>query len=192
MLDSCRDRAKSLSEALFKLDKSMGVMTRKRSRSDVSPSERSNVSLPGDRSVSGGSINKMGSQSHILNSANYEPGSQKPEDRTKNAVPNRRVRTSMVDVRVCIPELIFLCICYLFIYFINALYLLMFYLVKKLPKRKNRSVLSSYFEEITFEMTVVGSGTGWYKPKPTSTHTYPALYLTCAVTGLCCDTKPTL
>lgn len=136
MLDSCRDRAKSLSEALFKLDKSMGVMTRKRSRSDVSPSERSNVSLPGDRSVSGGSINKMGSQSHILNSANYEPGSQKPEDRTKNAVPNRRVRTSMVDVRVCIPELIFLCICYLFIYFINALYLLMFYLVKKLPKRK--------------------------------------------------------
>lgn len=137
MLDSGRDRAKSLSEALFKLDKSMGVMTRKRSRSDVSPSERSNVSLPGDRSVSGGSINKMGSQSHILNSANYEPGSQKPEDRTKNAVPNRRVRTSMVDVRVCILELIFLCICYLFIFFyLTAYTCLCFILLRSCQKEK--------------------------------------------------------
>lgn len=106
MLDSGRDRAKTLNDAISKLDKSIGV-TRKRSRSDVSPSDRSNVMLPGDRSAPGGSINKMGSQSHILNSNAYEPGSQKPEDRTKNAVPNKRVRTSMVEVRVCILGLIF-------------------------------------------------------------------------------------
>lgn len=54
-----------------------------------------------DRSVSGAGIGKIGTQS------GYEFELQKSEKRTKNAVPNKRTRTSMVDLRVCIFPLQF-------------------------------------------------------------------------------------
>lgn len=56
---------------------------------------------PSDRSVSGASNAKIGTQS------GYEFELQKSEKRTKNAVPNKRTRTSMVDLKVCIFHLQF-------------------------------------------------------------------------------------
>ncbi|XP_077231142.1 serine/arginine repetitive matrix protein isoform X2 [Tasmannia lanceolata] len=92
-----RDRVKTLDEAISKFEKySQSVQFRKRSRSDVSLTERSNGMLPGG-SVPGGTMAKMGSQSH-LTSSTFELGPQKSEDRSKNGVPNKRIRTSMVDM----------------------------------------------------------------------------------------------
>ncbi|XP_058110303.1 uncharacterized protein LOC131253351 isoform X2 [Magnolia sinica] len=93
------DLAKSLNDGISKIDKyCQGAPSRKRSRPDVS-SERSNVLLLGDRSVQGGTVSKMGSQSH-LNSSGFELGPQKSEEKTRNTVPNKRVRTSMADMDV--------------------------------------------------------------------------------------------
>ncbi|KAL5974674.1 hypothetical protein ACLOJK_031344 [Asimina triloba] len=82
-----RDRAKMLGESLAKLDKFRhNVLSKKRQRNDAVPGER--ASLP--------ALSKTGSQVH-QNSSDLV--AQRLEDRTKTAVPNRRVRTSVAEVR---------------------------------------------------------------------------------------------
>ncbi|XP_068644195.1 uncharacterized protein [Aristolochia californica] len=89
-------RSKVFGEAALVVDKArQSSLLRKRSRSDISFSERLNV--VGERSVPGGSTPKMSSESH-LTAAGFEGVSQKPEERGKNAVPSKRVRTSTVDM----------------------------------------------------------------------------------------------
>ena len=61
-----------------------------------------------DRSGLGPSGGKAGVQSHAV-TGGYELEQQKTEDRAKNLVPNKRTRTSLVDVRVSILD--FCCFC---------------------------------------------------------------------------------
>ncbi|CAL5360339.1 unnamed protein product [Camellia sinensis] len=70
-----RERLKIFSESLSVMNKCFpGIPSRKRSRSDVSSTDRSNALYPSDRSVLGSGI-----------------------ERTKISIPNKRTRTSMVD-----------------------------------------------------------------------------------------------
>ncbi|XP_031486726.1 uncharacterized protein LOC116255106 isoform X1 [Nymphaea colorata] len=92
-----KERTKLLNESITKLDKYRhALLSRKRPRNDGLPNERSNSLLPGDRSAQGTSF-KMGPQNHqLLGSDLMSPRS---DDRTKNIIPNRRIRTSLVEVR---------------------------------------------------------------------------------------------
>lgn len=95
--ESCtkaRERVKIFTESLSVINKCFpNIPSRKRYRSDVLSNERSNVLYSSDRAVSGAGIGKIGNQS------GYQFELQKSEKRTKNAVPNKRTRTSMVDLR---------------------------------------------------------------------------------------------
>ncbi|XP_028074315.1 uncharacterized protein LOC114276688 isoform X2 [Camellia sinensis] len=92
-----RERLKIFSESLSVMNKCFpGIPSRKRSRSDVSSTDRSNALYPSDRSVLGSGIGKMGTQSHATASG-FELEQQKSEERTKISIPNKRTRTSMVD-----------------------------------------------------------------------------------------------
>lgn len=98
-----RERTKMFSEALSVLNKCFpSIPSRKRSRSDSMSSDRSNAFLSSDRSVLGvPGMGKMGTtQNNIAISSNLEHEQQKSEDRTKSTVPNKRTRTSLVDVRM--------------------------------------------------------------------------------------------
>ena len=75
------------------MDKCYNNLSRKRSRTDISSSGRSNAAVPG------GSALKMGSQSHLT--ASSEIGPQKCEERAKSGAPSRKIRTSLLDVWVC-------------------------------------------------------------------------------------------
>lgn len=55
--------------------------------------------LSSDRSVLGPSVGKIGNQCHAATSG-FELEQQKLEERPKNVVPNKRTRTSLLDVRV--------------------------------------------------------------------------------------------
>ncbi|KAL6003344.1 hypothetical protein ACLOJK_023567 [Asimina triloba] len=92
------DRSKTWDDAISKIEKYQNIVSKKRSRSDLSSSECSNSSVLGDQSVPGGTVSKMVSQSH-LSSSGFELGPQKSEDKAKKAVPKKRVRTSMADMR---------------------------------------------------------------------------------------------
>ncbi|XP_010912280.1 uncharacterized protein [Elaeis guineensis] len=81
-----RDRARFLHDSLLKLEKYRNILSRKRQRSEPS-SEKSG----------GANLLKMGGQAH-QNPA--EVASSRLEDRTKNVVPNKRVRSSMAEVRL--------------------------------------------------------------------------------------------
>ncbi|XP_060187507.1 uncharacterized protein LOC132616828 [Lycium barbarum] len=95
--ESCtkaRERVKIFTESLSVINKCFpSIPSRKRSRSDILSNERPNVLYPSDRSVSAAGIGKIGTQS------GYDFELQKSEKRTKNSVPNKRTRTSMVDLR---------------------------------------------------------------------------------------------
>ncbi|XP_064968569.1 uncharacterized protein LOC135614775 isoform X1 [Musa acuminata AAA Group] len=80
-----RDRTKLLHESILKLDKYRNLISRKRQRIDQS-NEKSGTSNP----------LKMVSQTH-QNPA--ELTSPRLEDRSKNVVPNKRIRSSMAEVR---------------------------------------------------------------------------------------------
>lgn len=67
--------------------------------------------LSSDRSVLGTNMGKIGIQSHTV-TGGFELEQQKSEERTKNSIPNKRTRTSLVDMRVCILEK-FCYICFL-------------------------------------------------------------------------------
>lgn len=94
-----RERVKIFTESLSGMNKWFPTIpSRKRSRSDSLSGDRSNTLYSADRSVSTTGISKMGAQSHV--GANGFDVEQKSEERTKNSVPNKRTRTSMVDPRV--------------------------------------------------------------------------------------------
>ncbi|CAI0387391.1 unnamed protein product [Linum tenue] len=97
-----RERMKIFSEALSVFNKFFpAVPSKKRSRSESLSNDRSGPLLSSERSVLGQSLSKMAIQNHGVTS-NFELEQQKLEERTKSVVPNKRTRTSLVDVRVCI------------------------------------------------------------------------------------------
>ncbi|XP_065848975.1 uncharacterized protein [Euphorbia lathyris] len=92
-----RERMKLFNEALSVFNKFFpSIPSKKRSRSDGFSSERPNALLSNDRSTLGPSLSKMGMHNHAVGGA-YELEQQKSEERTKNVVPNKRTRTSLVD-----------------------------------------------------------------------------------------------
>lgn len=90
MSNKAREKARAYGAAVAKIDKYCPNISRKRSRGDGSSNERSTASL------SGGVISRTGPQGH-LNADDTELGPQR-EERTKNAVQNRRLRTSMTEM----------------------------------------------------------------------------------------------
>ncbi|XP_022863631.1 uncharacterized protein LOC111383723 isoform X3 [Olea europaea var. sylvestris] len=95
-----RERVKIFNDCLSVINKCFPTIpSRKRSRLDTLSNDRSNALLPTDRSSSGMSISKMGSQSHASTSS-FELEQQRSEERTKILIPNKRTRTSMVDPRL--------------------------------------------------------------------------------------------
>ncbi|XP_011013601.1 PREDICTED: uncharacterized protein LOC105117573 isoform X4 [Populus euphratica] len=93
-----RERVKIFNEALSAFNKFFpSVPSKKRSRSEGYSNDRTNASVSIDRSVLAPGLCKMGIQNHSAASG-FELEQQKPEQ-TKNAVPNKRARTSLVDVR---------------------------------------------------------------------------------------------
>lgn len=90
MSTKARERARGFGSAVVKIDKYCPNISRKRSRGDGSSNERSTPSL------SGGVISRIGPQGH-LNADDTELGPQR-EERTKNAIQNRRLRTSMAEM----------------------------------------------------------------------------------------------
>ncbi|CAN0839271.1 hypothetical protein LINGRAHAP2_LOCUS2527 [Linum grandiflorum] len=94
-----RERMKIFSEALSVFNKFFpSAPSKKRSRSESMSSDRSNTLLSSERSVMGQSLGKMGLQNHGVTSS-FEAEQQKSQDRIKSVVPNKRTRTSLVDVR---------------------------------------------------------------------------------------------
>ncbi|WCJ42728.1 hypothetical protein M5689_023518 [Euphorbia peplus] len=94
-----RERMKMFNEALSVFNKFFpSIPSKKRSRSEGFSSERPNGLLSNDRSILGPSLSKMGMHNHAVGGA-YEIEQQKSEERTKSVVPNKRTRTSLVDVR---------------------------------------------------------------------------------------------
>lgn len=73
------------------------VPSKKRSRLEGYKNERSNFILSGERSARG-QVGKFGNQSHAVTGV-FEHELQKPEERIKNAMPNKRPRTSLPDAR---------------------------------------------------------------------------------------------
>lgn len=93
---------KTFNEALSVFNKFFPTIpSKKRSRSESFSSDRSNALLSSDRSVLGPSIGKMGIHNHSI-AGGFEFELQKSEERPKSAFPNKRTRTSLLDVRVCI------------------------------------------------------------------------------------------
>ncbi|XP_027902807.1 uncharacterized protein LOC114162976 isoform X3 [Vigna unguiculata] len=93
-----RDRAKMFSEALSRFNKDFqNITSKKRSRAETFSSERSSFTLS-DRPVLGTSTGKVGIQGHAV-TGGFEHDQLKLEERTK-VVPNKRTRTSLVDVRM--------------------------------------------------------------------------------------------
>lgn len=94
-----RERTKIFSEALSVFNKFFPtVPSKKRSRLEGFSLDRSNALLSSERSTFGPTLGKMGIQSHAIG-GNFEFEQQKSEERPKSSVPNKRTRTSMVDVR---------------------------------------------------------------------------------------------
>ncbi|KAF3780501.1 hypothetical protein EJ110_NYTH36358 [Nymphaea thermarum] len=94
-----KDRAKYFVESISKLEKYRhALLSRKRPRNEGLPTERSSGLLSADRSVSGTNSMKMGPQAHQLMGP-MDLISPRADDRTKNMIPNRRIRTSLVEVR---------------------------------------------------------------------------------------------
>ncbi|KAJ9183788.1 hypothetical protein P3X46_007598 [Hevea brasiliensis] len=95
-----RERMKTFNEALSVFNKFFpSIPSKKRSRSEGVSSDRPNALLSSDRSVLGPSLGKMGIHNHAVTGGGFELEQQKSEERTKNVVPNKRTRTSLVDVR---------------------------------------------------------------------------------------------
>ncbi|KAI3443604.1 hypothetical protein Pfo_000269 [Paulownia fortunei] len=94
-----RERVKIFNDCLSVINKCFPTIpSRKRSRLDALSNDRSNTLLSIDRSASGMGIGKIGSQNHASTSG-FELEQQKSEERTKNTIPSKRTRTSMVDAR---------------------------------------------------------------------------------------------
>ncbi|XP_023641648.1 uncharacterized protein LOC17893718 isoform X2 [Capsella rubella] len=89
-----RERVKIFNEASSVFNKFFpSVLTKKRSRPEGFSGNRS-----GERLVSGPGLGKMGIQGQTL-AGGFELDQQKLDERPKSGVPNKRTRTSMMDVR---------------------------------------------------------------------------------------------
>lgn len=96
-----RERVKMFNEALSVFNEVFPLVNvKKRSRVEGFSNDRSSVML-NDRSVLGPSVGKVGVQGHHV-TGGFELDQQKSEERTKSLGPNKRPRTSMVDVKVCV------------------------------------------------------------------------------------------
>jgi len=84
-----------LGESLSKLEKYEALNIKKRQRTDLSSDRGSGVNLT-----------KMGNQIHKIPNDNL---TQRSEARTSNSMLNKRIRTSVADVRVCVILLLLLC-----------------------------------------------------------------------------------
>lgn len=104
MFDFDRERGRYFDDAIQKIDK-LYPPPRKRSRGDTLSSDQSNIL------VSGGTIPKSGPQSH-LNANGLELGVSKVEERTKNAIQNRKFRSPILETQVLIlhPSLCAFCL----------------------------------------------------------------------------------
>ncbi|XP_047157144.1 uncharacterized protein LOC124827996 [Vigna umbellata] len=80
-----RDRSKMLGESLSKLEKYEALNIKKRQRTDLSSDRGSGINLT-----------KMGNQIHKIPNDNL---TQRSEARTSNSMLNKRIRTSVADVR---------------------------------------------------------------------------------------------
>lgn len=95
-----RERVKILNDCLSVANNCFPTIpSRKRSRLDALSNERSCTTSPIDRSTAGISTGKIGSQSHANTSA-PDLELQKCEERSKNATPKKRARTSAIDSKV--------------------------------------------------------------------------------------------
>ncbi|KAK0571137.1 hypothetical protein LWI29_011630 [Acer saccharum] len=95
-----RERMKIFYEGLSVFNKFFpSVPSKKRSRSESFNNDRPSVMSSSERSVLGPGLGKMGIQSHTI-SGSFEMDQQKSEERIKNAVPNKRTRTSLADMDV--------------------------------------------------------------------------------------------
>lgn len=93
---------KTFTEALSLFNKFFpSIPSKKRSRLEGYPNDRSGAVMSSDRSGIVPSMGKIGNQSHAIPGV-LELEQQKSEERTKIAVPNKRTRTSLGDVRVFI------------------------------------------------------------------------------------------
>ncbi|CAL0327877.1 unnamed protein product [Lupinus luteus] len=94
-----RERAKMFSEALSGFNKVFpSISSKKRSRAEGFSEDHSTFTSS-DHSVLEQSIGKVGVQCHAL-TGGFEHEHQKSEERIKKVVPNKRIRTSLVDVRM--------------------------------------------------------------------------------------------
>ncbi|MBA0568096.1 hypothetical protein Golob_005612 [Gossypium lobatum] len=94
-----RERVKTFNEALSVFNKFFpSIPSKKRSRSESFSNDRPNALLSGDRSVLGPTIGKMGMHNNSV-AGGFEFEQQKSEERPKSTIPNKRTRTSLVDVR---------------------------------------------------------------------------------------------
>ncbi|KAI3447171.1 hypothetical protein Pfo_003836 [Paulownia fortunei] len=92
-----RERVKIFNDCLSVINKCFPTIPlRKRSRLDALSNDQSDTWFSIDRSASGMGIGKMGSSNHASTSG-LEPEQRQSEERTKNAIPSKRTRTSMVD-----------------------------------------------------------------------------------------------
>ncbi|CAA0821409.1 Unknown protein [Striga hermonthica] len=95
-----RERVKIFNDCLSVINKCFpAIPSRKRSRLDALSNDRSNTLLSIDRSSSGMGMGKTASQNHASTSG-FELEQQRPEERTKGAIPSKRTRTSMADARM--------------------------------------------------------------------------------------------
>ena len=92
---------KIFNEALSVFNKFFpSVPSKKRSRLEGCPGDRTGAVLSSDRPFMSPGLGRTGAQNHaITSSIELEP--QKLGERSRNAVPNKRTRTSLVDVKVC-------------------------------------------------------------------------------------------
>ncbi|XWS72213.1 hypothetical protein CRYUN_Cryun02cG0020800 [Craigia yunnanensis] len=93
-----RERMKTFNEALSVFNKFFpSIPSKKRSRSESFSGDRPNALLSSDRSVLGPTIGKMGMHNHSI-AGGFEFEQQKSEERPRSAVPNKRTRTSLLDM----------------------------------------------------------------------------------------------
>ncbi|KAL0333744.1 UNVERIFIED_CONTAM: hypothetical protein Sangu_1530600 [Sesamum angustifolium] len=98
-----RERVKIFNDCLSVINKWFPtVPSRKRSRLDALSDDQPNTYASIDRSVSLLGSGKMGSQNYASLSG-LELEQRESEERSKNAIPSKRARTSMVDARASTP-----------------------------------------------------------------------------------------
>jgi hypothetical protein len=115
LFTSFRERSRGLTEAINKLEKFRNSLQMpKRPRTEGAGHERQITSSSGERSTS--TTTAAGTNSNkatFCASPSHTEGSMaKADEKSKGVVPNKRMRTSMQDVRVCCSTSIFLeCVC---------------------------------------------------------------------------------